>query len=220
MASESLEQRSQKAARLWVLKYRISFWLTSVEFSHSVMSNLLRSHGLHDARLPCPSPTPGTCLNSCPSSQWCHPTISSSVIPFSCLQSFPAPGSLHDLHHSSIYSFRTSLDFPPFTAYTSFLFFSQQNPHIHLYFCKKYSLATYVLKLCKAEGGTKAPSTDCLWPIALIFLPPHPKFFLYYSLVLFSLYHLPPSRIFLLVGSLVNCLLSFYKNGSCISLQT
>ena len=45
-------------------------------------------------RLPCPSPTPRACSNSCPSSQWCHPTISSSVIPFSsCLQSFPASGS-------------------------------------------------------------------------------------------------------------------------------
>ena len=45
------------------------------------------------ARLPCPSPTPGACSNPCPLSQWCHPTISSSVIPFSCLQSFPASGS-------------------------------------------------------------------------------------------------------------------------------
>ena len=48
-------------------------------------------HGLQHARLPCPSPTPRVCSNSCPSSQWCHPTISSSVVPFSsCLQSFPA----------------------------------------------------------------------------------------------------------------------------------
>ena len=50
-------------------------------------------HGLQHARLPCPSPTPAVCSNSCPSSQWCHPTISSSVIPFSCLQSLPASGS-------------------------------------------------------------------------------------------------------------------------------
>ena len=50
--------------------------------------------GLQHARLPCPSPIPGACLNSCPSSQWCHPTISSLVILFSsCLQSFPASGS-------------------------------------------------------------------------------------------------------------------------------
>ena len=66
----------------------------SVQFSHLVISNWLRSHGLQHTRLPCPSPTPRTNSNSAPSSQWCHPTISSSVIPFSsCLQSFPASGS-------------------------------------------------------------------------------------------------------------------------------
>ena len=54
----------------------------------------LRTHGLQHARFPCPSPTPGACSNSCPWNQWCHPTISSSVIPFSShLQSFPASGS-------------------------------------------------------------------------------------------------------------------------------
>ena len=51
-------------------------------------------HKLQHARLPCPSPSPGTCSNSCPLIQWCHPTISSSVVPFSFrLQSFPASGS-------------------------------------------------------------------------------------------------------------------------------
>ena len=68
--------------------------LTSVQFSHSVMSYSLWFHGLQHAKLPCPSQTPGACSNSCPSTQWCHLTISSSVIPFSsCLQSFPASGS-------------------------------------------------------------------------------------------------------------------------------
>ena len=58
------------------------------------MSNSLWPHGLQHARPPCPSPTPGIYPNSCPLSRWCHPTISSSVIPFSsCLQSFPASGS-------------------------------------------------------------------------------------------------------------------------------
>ena len=58
------------------------------------MSYSLWPHGLQDARLPCPSPSPGICSNSCLLSQWCHPTISSSVVPFSsCLQSFPASGS-------------------------------------------------------------------------------------------------------------------------------
>ena len=66
--------------------------MNSVQFSHSVIS--FRPQGLQQARFPCPSPTPGACSNSCPSSQWCHPTISSSVIPFfSCLQSVLASGS-------------------------------------------------------------------------------------------------------------------------------
>ena len=58
------------------------------------MSNSLQPHGLQHARLPCPSPTPGACSNSCPLSQWCHPTISSSIVPVSsCPQSFPISGS-------------------------------------------------------------------------------------------------------------------------------
>ena len=66
----------------------------SVQFSHSVMSNSLRPHGMQHIRLPCPSPTPGAYSNSFPSHQWCHPTISSSVIPFSShLHSFPGSGS-------------------------------------------------------------------------------------------------------------------------------
>ena len=65
-----------------------------LQFSHSVMSDSLQPHGLQHARLPCPSPTPRACSNSCPSRRWCHPTISYSVVPFSpCLQSFPASGS-------------------------------------------------------------------------------------------------------------------------------
>ena len=65
-----------------------------VQFSRLVVSDSLRPHGLQHSRLPRPSPTPGAFSNSCLSSQWCHPTISSSVIPFSsCLQSFPASGS-------------------------------------------------------------------------------------------------------------------------------
>ena len=63
----------------------------SVQFSCSVTSDSLRPHGLQHSRLSCPSPTPGACSDSHPLSQWCHPTISSSVIPFSsCIQSFPA----------------------------------------------------------------------------------------------------------------------------------
>ena len=67
---------------------------SSVQFSHSVVSDSLQPHELQHARPPCPSPTPGVYPNSCPSSWWCHPAILSSVIPFSsCPQSFPASGS-------------------------------------------------------------------------------------------------------------------------------
>ena len=65
----------------------------SVQFSRSVMSDSLRPHELQHTRPPCPSPTPGVHSNSSPSSQWCHPTISSSVVPFSCPQSLPASES-------------------------------------------------------------------------------------------------------------------------------
>ena len=68
--------------------------LSSAQFRRSVMSDSSWPHGLQHARLPCPSPVPGACSNSCPLSWWCHPTISSSIDPFSsCLQSFPALGS-------------------------------------------------------------------------------------------------------------------------------
>ena len=65
----------------------------SVQFSCSVVSDSLRPHGLQHSRPPCLSPTPGVHPNPCPLSRWCHPTISSSVVPYSsCLQSFPASG--------------------------------------------------------------------------------------------------------------------------------
>ena len=68
--------------------------ISSVQFSHSVVSNSLQPHEPQHARPPCPSPTPGVHPNSCPLCWWCHLTISSSVVPFfSCPQSFPASGS-------------------------------------------------------------------------------------------------------------------------------
>ena len=71
------------------MMFFINVWLR-----HSVMSDSLQPHGLQHPRPRCPSPTPGVYSNSCPLSQWCHPTISSSDVPFSsCLQSFPASGS-------------------------------------------------------------------------------------------------------------------------------
>ena len=67
---------------------------SSVQFSRSVVADSLWPHKSQHTSPPCPSPTPGVYLNSCPSSRWCHPAISSSVVPFSsCPQSFPASGS-------------------------------------------------------------------------------------------------------------------------------
>ena len=72
----------------------VIFNILSVQFNRSVVSNFVWPHGLQHARLPCPSPTPRACSNSCPSSRWWHPNISSSVVPFSsCLQSCPESGS-------------------------------------------------------------------------------------------------------------------------------
>ena len=84
------EQRTSSNLRK---EYLLEGYISSVQ-SLKVVSNSLWHHGLQHARLPCPSTTPRACSNACPSSQWCHPTISSSVVPFSsCLQSFPASGS-------------------------------------------------------------------------------------------------------------------------------
>ena len=84
---------SQSRTRLkWCQQQQQQF--SSVEFSHSVVSDSLRPLESQHARPPCPSPTPGVHSNSCPSSRWCHPAISSSVVPFSsCPQSLPASGS-------------------------------------------------------------------------------------------------------------------------------
>ena len=83
------KKKKDKVEREWV---KLSPY--SVQFSCSVVSDSLQCQGLQYARLPCPSPTPRGYSNSRPSRRWCHPTISSSVIPFSsCLQSFPASRS-------------------------------------------------------------------------------------------------------------------------------
>ena len=81
--------------KIWGSTYWILLTLlSSVQFSHSVMSDSLRFHESKHARPPCPSPTPRVHPNSCPSSWWCHPAISSSVVSFSsCPQSLPASGS-------------------------------------------------------------------------------------------------------------------------------
>ena len=81
---------------VYILIYIFGFWsmgIYPVQFSRSVVSDSLQSHRLQHTRPPCLSLTPGAYSNLCPSSQWCHPTISSSIVPFSHLQSFPASGS-------------------------------------------------------------------------------------------------------------------------------
>ena len=77
---------------IFTVSHNTVLCIASVQFSHSVVFNSLWPCGPYHARPPCPSPTPGVYSNSSPLSRWCHPTTSSSVIPFSCLQSFPATG--------------------------------------------------------------------------------------------------------------------------------
>ena len=90
--------------------------IISVQFSRSVMFDCLQPHGLHHARLPCPSLTPRDCSNSCPLSWWCHPTISSSVVPFSLFLSsifsnikvFSSESAIH-IRWSKYWSFSFSI---------------------------------------------------------------------------------------------------------------
>ena len=85
---------SHDMKRHLLLERKALMYLNSAEFSCSFVSDSLRPHELQHARSPCPSPTPGVHTNSCPSSRWCHPAISSSVVPFSsCPQSLPGSES-------------------------------------------------------------------------------------------------------------------------------
>ena len=97
---QKYDQKKEKPDRLVSVLSQVSNppsgipFLLLVQFSCSVVSDSLWPHGLRHTKLPCPSPTPGACANSCPLLWWCHPSISSSVVPFSSrLQSFPASGS-------------------------------------------------------------------------------------------------------------------------------
>ena len=96
------------------------------QFSRSVVSDSLGPHEPQHTRPPCPSPTPGVCPNSCPSSRWCHPAISSSVIPFSsCPQSLPASGSFPmsqlRMRWPKYWSFSFSIS--PSNEYSGLIFF-------------------------------------------------------------------------------------------------
>ena len=106
---------------IWSIKYLYAS-LFSVQFSHSVVSNSLRPHESQHARPPCPSPTPGVYSNSCPLSQWCHPDISSSVIPFSHLQSFPSSRSFKWVSSSHQY-WRFNLSISPSNEYSGLISF-------------------------------------------------------------------------------------------------
>ena len=83
----------QSSFPLSLVRRKGNLFTASVQFGHSVVSNSLWTHEFQYSRPPCPSPTPGVYSNSCPSSQWCHPEISSFVVPFSWPQSLPASGS-------------------------------------------------------------------------------------------------------------------------------
>ena len=93
----------------------------SVQYSHSVVSNSLWTHGQQQAMVPYPSPTPKGCSNSCPLSRWCHPTISSSVVPFSsCLQGlFQWVSTSHQVGKYSSFGFSIS----PSNEYSGLIFF-------------------------------------------------------------------------------------------------
>ena len=80
---------SARARAFFHTRISISFYISSVQFSRSVVSGSFWLHEMQHARPPCPSPAPGVHLNSCPSSRWCHPAISSSVIPFSSCPPIP-----------------------------------------------------------------------------------------------------------------------------------
>ena len=135
--------------------------LRSVQFSRSVMSDSLRPHEPQHTRPPCPSPTPGVHPNPCPLSRWCHPIISSSVVPFSsCPQSFPASGSfpMNHLFASGGQSIETSASAPVlpmniqdwfplgWTGWISLQFkglsrvFSNTTVQKHQFFCAQLSL--------------------------------------------------------------------------------
>ena len=116
----------------------------SVQFSRSVVSDSWRPHGPQHARPPCSSPTPGVYSNSCPLSQWCHPTISSSVISFSsCPQSFPASGPFQMSQFftsgiGGVYFLHQSILHQRYTFFTKVLKIINKvaiNMHVQIFLC-------------------------------------------------------------------------------------
>ena len=160
---------------LWTKAWSLSIQLDKnlVQFSHSVVSNFLQPRRLQHVRLPCPSPTPRACSNSCPLSRWCHPTISSSsVIPFSsCLQSFPSirvfsNESVLHIKWPKYWSFSFSIS--PFNKYSGLIsfrmdwfdllsVFSNTTVQKHQFFSTQLSLWSIVAVL--SSGGPSLIST-------------------------------------------------------------
>ena len=135
-----------------------------LSFSRSVVSDSVWPHGLQHSRLPCPSPSPRGCSNSCPLSRWCHPTISSSVVPFSCCpQSFPASGSL-PMSQLNISKYWIGFSPPKTTAlirqFSSIaqLPSSSQNPDL------SSSLGTLLISCCSHSGELQYPLLISLNP--------------------------------------------------------
>ena len=101
-----------------------SYTCSLLVFSRSVLSNSLWPHRQQHTRLPCPSPSPGVCSNSCPLSPWCHPTISSSVVPFSsCLQSSSIRVSSSELALCISWPKYWSFSISPSNEYSGLIFF-------------------------------------------------------------------------------------------------
>ena len=154
----------------------------SGQFSCSVVSDSLRTCGLQHARLPCPSPTPEACWNSRPSSWWCHPTISSSVIPFSsCLQSFPA--SFPAVGDAGRQKWVPSGQKTPCCAWLGCGIFGWTS------LLRRFtspSLITYLLQasVCSsAKGGNNSDSLGLLWGLPKVQSTPElgPSFFLHHG---------------------------------------
>ena len=123
---------------MWIPKFKLSrTW--QYQFSCSVMSDSLRPHGLQHTRLPCPSPAPRAYENSCPSSRWCHPTISSSVVPFSSCLHFLSPSVSFPMSQvfttggQSIGAAASASVLPVYIQDRFFVFFKRQDYLINLF---------------------------------------------------------------------------------------
>ena len=139
--------------------------LLVVVFGCSVISDYLQSHGLQHARLPCPSPSPGACSNSCPLIPWCHPTASCSVIPFSsCLQSFPISGSILMSQLFASGGQITGVSASASILPMNLLWVRKDRPYIKCSYCKKDKTAMNILFTCSFISFWWTPRSGIYWP--------------------------------------------------------